>query len=86
MTPSLAPTISFDISPFTTNAGIAKTIQNSFGTIVSRNSYPQFKVTQEISKFNVGEKLLAFVGTSYIPVDLKVSVSTNEFISKSSFL
>ena len=73
-------TISFDISPFTTNAGIAKTIQNSFGTIVSRNSYPQFKVTQEISKFSVGEKLLAFVGTSYIPVDLKVSVSTNEFI------
>jgi hypothetical protein len=73
-------TVSFDISPFTTNAGIAKTIQNSFGTIVSRNSYPQFKVTQEISKFSVGEKLLAFVGTSYIPVDLKVSVSTNEFI------
>ena len=38
------------------------------------------KLTQVISKFSVGEKLLAFVGTSYIPVDLKVSVSTNEFI------
>jgi len=73
-------TVSFDISPFTSNAGIAKTVQNSFGSLISRNDYPQFKITQGISKFSVGEKLLAFVGTSYIPVDLKVSVSTNEFI------
>ena len=73
-------TVSFDISKFTSNAGIAKTIQNSYGSLISRNDYPQFKVTQGISKFSVGEKLLAFVGTSYIPVDLKVSVSTNEFI------
>ena len=73
-------TVSFDISPFTSNAGIAKTLQNSFGSLISRNDYPQFKINQGISKFSVGEKLLAFVGTSYIPVDLKVSVSTNEFI------
>ena len=73
-------TVSFDISPFTSNAGVAKTVQNSFGSLISRNDYPQFKITQGISKFSVGEKLLAFVGTSYIPVDLKVSVSTNEFI------
>jgi len=78
---NLNPTkISFDLSSFTTNAGIAKTIQNSYGTIISKDDYPQFKVTQTNSKFSVGEKLLAFVGTSYIPVDLKVSVSTNEFI------
>ena len=61
-------------------AGVAKTVQNSFGSLISRNDYPQFKITQGISKFSVGEKLLAFVGTSYIPVDLKVSISTNEFI------
>ena len=73
-------TVSFDISPFTSNAGVAKTVQNSFGSLISRNDYPQFKIDQGISKFSVGEKLLAFVGTSYIPVDLKVSVSTNEFI------
>ena len=73
-------TVSFDISPFTSNAGVAKTVQNSFGSLISRNDYPQFKINQGISKFSVGEKLLAFVGTSYIPVDLKVSVSTNEFI------
>ena len=73
-------TVSFDISPFTSNAGVAKTVQNSFGSLISRNDYPQFKIKQGISKFSVGEKLLAFVGTSYIPVDLKVSISTNEFI------
>ena len=72
-------TVSFDISPFTSNAIVAKTLQNSFGSLISRNDYPQFKINQGISKFSVGEKLLAFV-EPYIPVDLKVSVSTNEFI------
>ena len=73
-------TIEFDLSPFTTNAGIAKTVQNSFGVLISKNDYPVFKVTQAISKFSVGEKLLAFVGTEYVPVDLIISESTNEFI------
>ena len=73
-------TIEFDLSPFTSNAGIAKTTQNSFGVIISKNDYPVFKVTQEISKFSVGEKLLALVGSSYVPVELKVSESTNELI------
>ena len=73
-------TVSFNLSNITSDPGIAKTIQNSYGTVISKDDYPQFKVTQENSKFSVGEKLLAFVGTSYIPVDLKVSISTNEFI------
>ena len=73
-------TIEFDLSPFTSNAGIAKTIQNSFGVIISKNDYPVFEVTQSVSNFNVGEKLLAFVGSSYVPVELKVSESSNELI------
>ena len=73
-------TVSFNLSNITSDPGIAKTVQNSYGTVISKDDYPQFKVTQENSKFSVGEKLLAFVGTSYIPVDLKVSISTNEFI------
>ena len=73
-------TVEFDLSSITTNPGVAKTIQNSYGIIVSRNDYPKFKVTQKISKFSVGEKLLAFVGTSYVPVELKVTKSTNELI------
>ena len=73
-------TIEFDLSSVTTNAGVAVTNQNSFGTIISKNDYPTFKVTQEISKFSVGEKLLALVGTSYIPVNLKITESTNDLI------
>ena len=73
-------TISFDLSSVTTNAGVAKTLQNSFGTIINKNDYPEFKVTQNISKFSVGEKLLALVGDVYTSTNLKVSESTNEFI------
>ncbi len=73
-------TIEFDLSQFTSNAGIAKTAQNSFGVVISKNDYPVFKVTQKISNFSVGEKLLAFVGSSYTPVELKISESTNELI------
>ena len=73
-------TIEFDLSSITSNAGVAKTNQNSYGILISKSDYPTFKVTQEVSKFSVGEKLLAFVGTSYIPVDLKVTESANEFI------
>ena len=51
--------ISFDISPFTSNSSIAKTIQNSLRSLISRDDYPQF--TQEMSKFSVGKKLLAFI-------------------------
>ena len=40
----------------------------------------QFKVTQKVSNFSIGEKLLAFVGSSYVPVELKISESSNEFI------
>ena len=73
-------TIEFDLSKFTTNAGIAKTVQNSYGVVISKNDYPVFEVEQKISKFSIGEKLLAFVGTEYVPVDIIVSESTNEFI------
>jgi len=73
-------TISFDLSPFTSNAGIAKTVQNSFGVIISKNDYPVFQVKQKISRFSVGEKLLAFVGLSYVPTNLKVTEATDEFI------
>ena len=73
-------TIEFDLSSITTNAGIAKTNQNSFGVLISKDDYPTFKVTQVTSKFSVGEKLLAFVGTSYVPVDLVVSESSNDLI------
>ena len=73
-------TIEFNLSAVTSNAGIAKTNQNSFGVIISKNDYPIFKVTQKISKFGIGEKLLSFVGSSYVPVDLRITESSNDLI------
>ena len=73
-------TIEFDLSSVTNNAGIAKTNQNSFGIIISKNDYPTFKVTQLVSKFSIGEKLLSFVGSSYVPVDLRITESSNDLI------
>ena len=73
-------TIEFDLSSITSNAGFAKTNQNSFGILISKNDYPTFKVDQKVSRFSVGEKLLAFVGTSYIPVDIRVTESSNNLI------
>ena len=73
-------TVEFSLSGIATNPGIAKTSQNSYATIIGVGDYPDLRVTQEISKFNVGEQLLAFVGSSYVPVDLQVTESTDEFI------
>ena len=73
-------TVEFSLSPFTSNPGIAKTIQNSFAQIISKTDYPQFKVSQKIFNFNVGEKISAFIGDSFTPVELSISESTNEFI------
>ena len=55
-------TVSFDLSLFTSNAGVAKTSQNSFAQIISKNDYPSFSVTQEIYNFVVGEQISAFNG------------------------
>ena len=73
-------TVEFNVSGITTNAGIAKTSQNSYAQIIKKSDYPSFKVTQKISKFNIGEKLSAFIGDKFTPVELRVSESTNEFI------
>ena len=73
-------TVEFSLASVTSNAGIAKTNQNSFGVVISKNDYPIFKVTQKVSRFGVGEKLLAFVGSSYVPVDLIVSESSDDLI------
>ena len=72
--------VEFNLNSVTTNPGVAKTAQNSFGVIISKGDYPKFKVTQKVSNFSIGEKLLAFVGSSYVPVELKISEATNEFI------
>ena len=73
-------TVEFNISGITTNAGIAKTTQNSYAQIIKKSDYPSFKVTQAISKFNVGEKISAFIKDEFTSVELTITESTNEFI------
>ena len=56
-------TVEFDLSTFTSNAGIAKTNQNSICTNhISKDDYPVFSVTQKIFNFVVGEKISALIG------------------------
>jgi len=67
------------ISGLGTNTGIAKTIQDSSGTLVNQNSYPSFNITQSISTFLVGEKLIS----NGIERDLTVSESNQNILKVS---
>ena len=49
--------VTIDISEFTTNTGIAKTIQDSLGNIIKESDYPTFDIVQQVSEFTLGEKL-----------------------------
>jgi hypothetical protein len=50
--------VTISIAGLGTNTGIAKTIQDSFGTVVSKKNYPAFSISLSPSTFDVGEKLL----------------------------
>ena len=64
--------LEYDISGFTTNAGIAKTIQDSYSSIIKFSNYPQFQVNQVFSPFSIGEKLSSDSGFGFIERDLTV--------------
>ena len=61
--------VTLNISGLTTNTGIANTIQNYSGTIINKNEYPEFKVSQKQSKFFIGESL----SSNNVIRDLKVA-------------
>ena len=67
----LNDTVSIGVSEFTSNTGIAKTIQDFSGVIINKNDYPTFKVVQEPSKFFIGETL----SSNQIIRDLEVTGS-----------
>jgi hypothetical protein len=75
----LLVTITIDISEFTTNTGIAKTVQDSIGNIIKSTDYPSFNITKIPSPFNIGEKLIS----NGIERDLKISSYQNSFIKVS---
>jgi len=51
--------VTINVSGLTTNTGIAKTIQDSSGIIISKNDYPVFDITIKPSEFEIGEKLIS---------------------------
>ncbi len=63
--------VTISIAGLGTNTGIAKTIQDSFGTVVSKKNYPTFSISLSPSTFDVGEKLLI----SGEEIDLQVTAS-----------
>lgn len=77
--------LEFDISGYTNNPGIPKSIQYGYATIVNFKNYPQFKVEQKISEFLVGEKLLVLNGNTneYEETDLIINYTTQNFIKVS---
>jgi hypothetical protein len=70
----LNDTVSIGVSEFTSNTGIAKTIQDFSGVIINKNDYPTFKVVQEPSKFFIGETL----SSNQIIRDLEVTGSDGD--------
>ena len=51
--------VTVSIAGLGTNTGIAKTIQDSFGTIISKDDYPTFTISLKPSAFEVGEKIIS---------------------------
>jgi len=68
--------VTFNISGLTTNTGIAKTIQDSVGSIIQYDNYPNFEIIQKISYFRNGEKIIS----NGIERDLIISNYENNFI------
>ncbi|NDB79544.1 hypothetical protein EB155_06725, partial [archaeon] len=66
--------VTVNAEEFTTNTGIAKTIQDSSGTIVNKSNYPVFDITLKLSTFSVGEKLIS----NDIERDLEVVLHNTE--------
>ena len=72
--------VEFDISPYATNAGVAKTNQNSFAFLVNRNNYPVFDVEQTALSFIAGEKVFTKSGNTYTERDLVIADNLNDSI------
>ena len=49
--------VTIDVSTLTTNTGIAKTVVETFATVINKSDYPEFFITQNQSTFETGETL-----------------------------
>lgn len=83
---TIPATVEFSVSSYSSNPGIAQTVQDSFGTIVKYTDYPQFTVFQEPSAFILGEKLLSSNGSVFTERDLIVTeYSVNSIKASGSY-
>ena len=64
----------------TTNAGIAKTYQSGYASIINESNYPVIDVIQTRAKFVKNEKLYVNTGTGFRDVDLFVSIVRDDYI------
>ena len=65
-----------DLVGLTTNVGLAKTVQDSYGTIVNQSKYPFFDIHVVGSEFAIGEQLIV----DNIERDLYVSSYSNNIM------
>ena len=71
----------FDASQFvSTNPGIAVTSQNSFASIIKKDNYPIFQVTQAPKAFTEGEKVFTKVGSTFVERDLIITENLNDTV------
>jgi len=75
--------LEFNLSELSTNPGIAKTIQESYASIVNYKNYPLFKITQKFLPFLIGEKLSSDNGIGYVERDLIVTNCEKNYIKVS---
>ena len=71
----------FDASQFvSTNPGIAVTSQNSFASVIKKDNYPIFKVTQSAKAFIEGERVFTKVGSTFVERDLIITENLNDTV------
>jgi hypothetical protein len=62
------------------NPGIAKEFQNSYATVISKNDYPVFSVTQKFSEFLDNEKILVLSNNNFVEKDIIITDYKKESI------
>jgi hypothetical protein len=72
--------LEYNLSSLTSNPGVAKTIQDSFASIIKQQNYPEFKSIQSPGRFFVGEKIYSDNGFGFELRDLVVKESTDTFV------
>ena len=85
-------TVTINVVGLTTTVGVAKTVQDSFGTIIHEDDYPTFTISQKQSNFLIGERIISdgierdlYIANTdvkgYIKVNGTYNLSLNEIIS-----